>query len=108
MATKKPKAKKPGSDWMYSCCSPESMGETEETEGIQNLVFVSKEFWKKHKHLDDQHIAEKINLPDGFFETMESYFEFEGSLEEMQAVLEKEGIEYSKELDKFVNRRTKK
>ena len=57
-------------------------------ESIDTFVFVSKEFWEEHGHMDDS-VNEQLEemLPDGFYELCEGVYEFDGDVEEGREAL---------------------
>lgn len=75
---------------------------------IGDLYFalVSKEYWETEGYLNDQHIEDLVVLPAGCYEMTESQFTSEAeSVEELRALLEAAGFEFSQEFDDFFNRK---
>lgn len=62
------------------------------------VVITHEDYWNKYKAVSDCHLSNKIDIPAGFGEEMESTFSFQGSIEEGTRLLQAAGFRHSKEM----------
>lgn len=84
LARRKQGAVKHGLDWHYFAYN-------DFDDGIY-FGIVHKDFWNQHHHLDDHHISNSVTMPPGFSEEMESVFQFDGTAEDGERLLQEYGF----------------
>lgn len=72
-----------------------------EMPGVLFVSFVAQDFWEEEHCMDDQTPEELIDAlePHGFSEAMESVFEYEGDMAQMEEILQSLGMRQDDEFN---------